>query len=82
MKKKAFQKLKEYLEKLPRMVSPGQDEPLLLCLAIFDHVISVVLLVERARQQHPVYYVNHVLIGAELQNPLIEKFAYGLLIAS
>jgi len=64
------------------MVSPGQDEPLLLCLAIFDHVISVVLLVERARQQHPIYYVGHILTGAELRYPLIEKFAYGLLIAS
>jgi len=79
---KVFQKLKEYLEKLPQMVSPSPDEPLLLYLAISDHVVSLVLLVERARQQHPVYYVNHVLIGAELQNPLIEKFAYDLLIAS
>ena len=39
--KKAFQSIKEYLERLPQMVSPSQDEPLLLNLAISDHVVSV-----------------------------------------
>ena len=47
---KASQKLKAYLEKLPQMVSPSQDEPLLLYLAVSDHAVSAVLLVERARQ--------------------------------
>ena len=77
-----FQKFKEYLEKLPRMVSVSQGEPLLLYLAVSDHVISAVLLVERVRHQHPVYYLSHVLIEAKLRYLLVEKFAYGLLIAS
>jgi len=47
---KAFQKLMEYLEKLPRMVSLSQDEPLLLYLAVSDHAVSTVLLVDRGRQ--------------------------------
>jgi len=60
---KTFQKLKEYLEKLPRMVSPGQNKPLLLYLAVSDYAVSAGLLVESNRQQHPVYYVSHVLTG-------------------
>jgi len=71
---KAFQKLKEYLEKLPRMVSPSLNEPLLLYMLVSDYAVSAVLVVERNRQQHPVYYVGHVLTGAESQYPLIEKF--------
>jgi len=58
---KAFQNLKEYVERLPRMVSLSQDEPLLLYLAVSDHAVSAVLLVERSRQQLPLYYVSHVL---------------------
>ena len=44
---KAFQKLKQYLEKLPRMVGPVQDEPFLLYMAVSDHAVSANLLVER-----------------------------------
>jgi len=79
---RAFQRLKEYLGQLPRMVSPNLREPLLLCLAVFDYAVSAVLVVERDRQQHPVYYVSHVLTGPESQYLFVEKFAYALLIAS
>ena len=51
---KAIQKVKEYLEKLPWMVSSSRDEALLLYLTVSNHAISVVLLMERAWQQHPV----------------------------
>ena len=64
------------------MVSPRQDESLLLCLTVFDHAVSAGLLVTRARQQHIVYYVSRVLRGAQLQYLLIEKFPCALLIAS
>jgi len=47
--KKAFQKLKEYLEKLPQMVSLSSNEPLLLYLAMSAYAISAVLVVERSR---------------------------------
>jgi len=57
---KAFQKLKEYLGQLPRMVSPNLKEPLLLYLTMSDCVVSAVLVVERNRQQYPVYYVSHM----------------------
>ena len=79
---KAFQKLKEYLEKLPRMVSPSSNEPLSMYLAVSDYPVSAVLVVEKNLQQHPVYYVGHVLTRAELRYSLIEKFVYALLITS
>jgi len=79
---KAFQRLKQYLEKLPWMVSLTSNEPLLLYLAVLDYAMSVVLVVKRNRRQHLVYYVSHLLIEAELRYPLIKKFAYALLIAS
>ena len=67
---------------LPRMVSLNLREPLLLYLAVSDYAVSVVLVVERDRHQHPVYYISHVLTGPESRYLLIEKFAYALLIAS
>jgi len=45
-------------------------------------VVSAVLVVERAREQVPVYYVSHALVGAEVNYPLKEKFAYALVMAS
>jgi len=64
------------------MVSLSSNEPLLLYLAMSDHAVSIVLVVKRNHQQRSVYYVSHVLTGAELWYPFIEEFAYGLLIAS
>jgi len=78
----AFQKLKEYLGQLPRMVSLNLKELLLLYLAVSDCAISAVLVAERNRQQHPVYYVSHVLTGPESRYLLVEKFAYALHIVS
>lgn len=44
--------------------------------------MSAVLVVERANEQIPVYYVSHALVGAEPHYPLIEKFAYVLVMAT
>ena len=41
-----------------------------------------VLVVERAKEKIPVYYIHHALAGAEFNYPLIEKFAYTLVLAS
>ena len=49
---------------------------------VSDHAVSVVLLVERDRQQLPVCYVRYILAGAEQCYSLIKKLAYALLIAS
>ena len=77
----AFQRLKEYLGQLPRMVSPNPKEPLQLYLAVSDYAVNAVLVAERGRQQYPVYYVSHMLTGPETRYLLVEKFAYALLIA-
>jgi len=42
----------------------------------------VVLVVERTKEQIPVCYVSHTLVGMEVNYPLIEKFAYALVIAN
>jgi len=42
----------------------------------------MVLVVERAKEHIPVYYVSHALGGTEVNYPRIEKFAYTLVMAS
>ena len=37
---------------------------------------------EGAKEHILVYYISHALAGAEINHPLIEKFAYALVIAS
>jgi len=79
---RAFQKLKECLGQLPRMVRANLKEHLLLYLVVSDCAVSAILVAERSRQQYPVYYVSHVLTGPESRYLLVEKFAYALRIAS
>jgi len=47
------------------MVSPSTKESLLAYLAMSNHAVSAVLLVERDEQQFLVYYVSHLLARAE-----------------
>jgi len=47
---RAFQRLKEYLGQLPRMVSPNLRQPLLLYLAVSDYAVCAVLVLERDQQ--------------------------------
>ena len=67
-----------YLAQLPKIASPLVGETLVLHLAILEHAVSVVLVVERVKEQVPMYYVSHALAGAEVNYHLIEKFAYAL----
>jgi len=78
----AFQALKTYLAQLPKITSPTEGEVLVLYLAVSEHAVSAVLLAECAREQIPLYYVSHALAGAEMNYPLIEKFAYTLIMVS
>ena len=78
----AFQAFKAYLAYLPNIASRLPGETLLLYLGVSEQAIRVVLIVERAKEQILVYYVSHALIGAEAYYPLIEKFAYALVMAS
>jgi len=40
------------------------------------------LVVERAKEQIPVYYMSHALAGGKVNSLLIEKFTYTLVMAS
>jgi len=51
-----FQALKQYLAHLPKVASLIHDETLLLYLAISEQAMSVVLVVERSKEQITVYF--------------------------
>ena len=76
-----FQKLKEHLHSLPRLVSPRPREVLYMYLAFSDHALSAVLLAERDGIQLPIYFISHVLRIAELRYPLVENFGLALFMA-
>lgn len=67
---------------LPRIVSLLKNERLYLYLATSPETVSVVLVVERENDQHPIYFISHALFRSELNYPPIEKIEYCLLLAS
>jgi len=58
------------------------EETHLLCLVVSKQAVSAVLVEDRAKEKIPMYNVSHSLMGAETNYPLIEKFAYALVMAS
>ena len=61
----AFSALKTYLSSPPILVSPAEGELLTLYLAVSDFSTSAVLVRDKERVQHPVYYCSRALRGAE-----------------
>jgi len=51
-------------------------------LAISAWVVNAILVAEWKKEKMSVYYISHALTGAELNYPLIEKFAFALVLAS
>jgi len=78
----AFQAPKTYLAQRPKIASPMGGKVLALYLVVSERTVSTVLIVERAKEQIPVYYVSHALAGLQVNYPLIEKFAFALVMAS
>lgn len=64
--KEVFARLKEHLNKLPRLVILLPREELYMYLALSDYSVNAVLLAERDEMQILVYFVGHVLKNAEL----------------
>ena len=60
------------------LVSPSEGELLTLYLAVSDFSISVVLIRDKDRVQHPVYYCSRALRGAEERYPRMEKLILAL----
>ena len=71
----AFAALKTYLSSPPPpiLVSPSEGELLTLYLVVSDFSTSAVLIRDKDRVQHPVYYCSRALRGAEERYPKMEK---------
>ena len=78
----AFSALKTYLSSPPILVSPVEGELLTLYLAVSDFSTSAVLVRDKERVQHPVYYCSRDLRGAEERYPRMEKLILALVTAT
>ena len=74
----AFSALKTYLSSPPILVSLVEVELLTLYLAVSDFSTSAVLVRDKERVQHPVYYCSRALRGAEERYPRMEKLILAL----
>ena len=80
--KEAFSALKTYLSSPPILVSPFEGELLTLYLAVSDFSTSAVLVRDKDRVHHPVYYCSRALRGAEERYLRMEKLILALVTAS
>ena len=78
----AFSALKTYLSSPPILVSPIEGKLLTLYLAVSDFSTSAVLVRDKDRVQHPVYYCSRALRGAEERYPRMEKLILALVTAA
>ena len=78
----AFSNLKTYLSYPPILVSPVEGELLTLYLAVSDFSTSAVLVRDKERVQHPVYYCIRALRGVEERYPRMEKLILALVTAA
>ena len=78
----AFSALKTYLSSPPILVSPVEGELLTLYLAVSDFSTSAVLVRDKERVQHPVYYCSRALRGVEERYPRMEKLILALVTAA
>ena len=78
----AFAALKTYLSSPPILVSPSEGELLTLFLVVSDFSTSVVLVRDKDRVQHPVYYYSRALRGAEERYSRMEKLILALVTAA
>ena len=78
----AFSALKTYLSSPPPpppiLVRPSEGELLTLYLAVSDFSTRVVLVRDKDRVQHPVYYCSRALRGAKERYPRMEKLILAL----
>ena len=78
----AFAALKTYLSSPLILVSPSEGELLTLYLTVSDFLTSAVLIRDKDRVQHPVYYCSRALRGAEERYPKMEKLILALVTAA
>jgi hypothetical protein len=75
--------------KTPRRATPNQPtEDLLLYISCTTHVVSTVLVVERAEEghtypvHHPVYFISEVLGPSKKKYPQVQKLLYAVLLTA
>jgi hypothetical protein len=90
----ALDALKKFLTtppmlKPPRRATPKQPvEDLLLYISCTTHMVSTVLVVERAEEghaypvQHPVYFISKVLGPSKKKYPQVQKLLYAVLLTA
>ena len=78
----AFLALKTYLSSPPILVRPVEGELLTLYLVVLNFSTSAVLVRDKERVQHPVYYCSRALRGAEERYPRMEKLILALVTAT
>ena len=69
-------------ELTPVLVSPTEGELLTPYLAVSNFSTSAVLVRDKDRVQHPVYYCSRALRGAEERYPRMEKLILALVTAT
>ena len=73
----ALESLKESLTSAPILVALKQGEPLLLYVAVSNHVVSAALVVEREelghhlKVQRPIYFIEEVLTDPKVRYPQV-----------
>ena len=78
----AFSVLKAYLSSPPVLVSPIEGELLTLYIVVSDFSTSVVLVRDKDRVQHLVYYYSRALRGEEERYPRMDKLILALVTAA
>ena len=78
----AFSALKTYLSSPPILVSPIEGELITLYLAVSDFSTNAILVRDKERVQHQVYYCSRALRGAKERYPRIEKLILALVTAA
>ncbi|XP_071704760.1 uncharacterized protein [Rutidosis leptorrhynchoides] len=74
--------MKQLLATLPTLIAPVDGEILYLYIAIANEAFGSVLIVERNKDQKPVYFVSKALAGSEINYAPIKKFIYALVLTS
>jgi ribonuclease HI len=87
--RKAFNDLKSYLQHLPTLSNPEQEQPLILYVSAMHSAISGALVTEKeimqngktAKQQFLVYLVLEVLTGSKRFYSEMEKICYAVIMS-
>lgn len=76
----AFEKIKEYLSKLPVLVPPKLDRPLFLYLSVIDNSFVCVLGQHDSigRNEQVIYYLSKKFTSYEVKYTLLERTCYAL----